>query len=188
MNAAALLTVIAGSHPAICVVSDIAGKPGPSPIQSAHGPGLDRRVRWLPLGNYSAQHAHDVGLLHDQELLAIELDLGSRPLAEQHAVADLDVDRDQLSALVTAAGSNRGNFALRRLLLGAIGNDDAALGLLLGVDALDDDTVMQRTKFGFSHEVSFLPARFAGWFGIEGRLECGHDWRPFGRRQSGPHL
>ena len=37
-------------------------------------------------------HAHDVGLLHDQEFLAVELDLGARPLAEQHAVADLDVD------------------------------------------------------------------------------------------------
>ena len=29
------------------------------------------------------QYAHDVGLLHDQELLAIELDFGARPLAEQ---------------------------------------------------------------------------------------------------------
>src|SRR5215467_12958828 len=34
------------------------------------------------------EHAHDVGLLHDQELLAIDLDLGAGPLAEQHAVAD----------------------------------------------------------------------------------------------------
>src|SRR5260370_38137679 len=30
--------------------------------------------------------AHDVGLLHDQEFLAIELHLGAGPLAEQHAV------------------------------------------------------------------------------------------------------
>src|SRR5215813_13250113 len=44
------------------------------------------------------EHAHDVGLLHDQELLAVDLDLGARPLAEQDAVADLEVDRDELAA------------------------------------------------------------------------------------------
>src|ERR1700722_2464335 len=54
-----------------------------------------------------AQHAHDVGLLHDQKLLAVELDLGARPLAEQHAVAALDVDRDQLAGFVTAARPDR---------------------------------------------------------------------------------
>src|SRR5580698_8344880 len=43
------------------------------------------------------QHAHDVALLHDQEFLAVELDLGAGPFAEQHAVADLEVDRDQLA-------------------------------------------------------------------------------------------
>ena len=50
----------------------------------------------------SAQHAHDVALLHDQELLAVELDLGAGPFAEQHAVADLEVDRDQLAAVAEA--------------------------------------------------------------------------------------
>ena len=36
----------------------------------------------------SRPHAHDVALLHDQELDAVDLDLGARPLAEQHAVAE----------------------------------------------------------------------------------------------------
>src|SRR5246127_667707 len=31
--------------------------------------------------------AHDVALLHDNKLLVVDLDLGARPLAEQHAVA-----------------------------------------------------------------------------------------------------
>src|SRR5260221_6692169 len=103
----------------------------------------------------SGQHAHDVALLHDQEVLAVELDLGARPLAEQHAVADLEVDRDQLAGFVTAARTHRGDFALRGLFLGGVRNDDAALGLFFGFDSLDHDTVMQRTKFGFSHEGSF---------------------------------
>ena len=57
----------------------------------------------LLLGLGLIEHAHDVALLHDQVLDAIDLDLGARPFAEQHAVADLEVDRDELAALVAAA-------------------------------------------------------------------------------------
>src|SRR6267154_531042 len=40
----------------------------------------------------SGDHAHDVGFLHDQEVVAVDLDLRPGPLAEQDPVADLDVD------------------------------------------------------------------------------------------------
>src|ERR1700753_2139657 len=103
----------------------------------------------------SGEHAHDVGLLHDQELFAVQLDLGARPFAEQHAVADLEVDRNQLAGFVAATGSNRGDLALRGLFLGAVRNDDAAFGFFFGVDTLDHDAIMQRTKFGFGHDGSF---------------------------------
>src|SRR5436305_4789192 len=59
----------------------------------------------------------------------------------------MHVDRDELAALVTAAGADGHDLALRRLLLGGIRNDDAAGGALLGIDALDDDTIVKRTKF-----------------------------------------
>src|SRR6266481_1356763 len=39
-------------------------------------------------------HPHDVALLHDQVLVAVDLYLGARPFAEQHAVAGLNVHRD----------------------------------------------------------------------------------------------
>src|ERR1700692_1944776 len=136
-------------------------------------PGMTRSAPRL-LGLFSGEHAHDVGLLHDQELLAVELDLGARPFAEQHAVADLEVDRNQLAGLVAAARAHGGDFALRRLFLGAVGNDDAALGLLFGIDALDHDAVVQRTEFGFGHEVSssfLLEARFRGLGAIENGWE-----------------
>src|SRR5258707_8778547 len=94
----------------------------------------------------SGDDAHDVGLLHDQQLLAIELDLGAGPFAEQHAVAGLEVDRDQLAVFVTTAWSDRGDFALRGLFLGSVRNDDAALGLFFGVDALDHNAVVKRTE------------------------------------------
>src|SRR4029079_522457 len=91
----------------------------------------------------SGQHAHDVGFLHDEELLAIELHLGAGPLAEQNAVTGPQLGFDQIAAFVTSTRAYRDHFALRGLLLRRIRNDDAAFGLLLGFDALDDDTIMQ---------------------------------------------
>src|ERR1700761_9017993 len=92
----------------------------------------------LLLGHGLFDDAHDVGLLHDQEILAVDLDLGARPLAEQDAVADLDVDRNKLAGFVAATRADSDDFTLGGLLLGGIGNDDATGGLRLGVDALDD--------------------------------------------------
>src|SRR6516225_5011288 len=62
------------------------------------------------------------------------------------SVPDLHIDRDQLAGLVAAAWADGDDFALGGFFLGGIGNDDAAGGLLLGADALDDDTVVKRTK------------------------------------------
>src|ERR1700758_2727957 len=93
------------------------------------------------------ENAHDVALLHDQQLLAVDLHFSARPLAEQHAVADLDVDRDQLAALIVAARANGDDFALGGLFLGRVWNDDAASGLLFSLDALDHDAVVKRTEF-----------------------------------------
>src|SRR6202140_4811909 len=105
-----------------------------------------RRLRGLLLGGGKiGENAHDVALLHDQQFLAVELDLGARPFAEQHAVADLEVARDQLPGFVAAGRTDCRDFALGGLFLGAVRNDDAAFGLFFGVDTLDHDTVMQRT-------------------------------------------
>ena len=97
-------------------------------------------------GGAALDHAHDVGLLHDQEILAVDLHFGARPFAEQHGVADLEIDRDQLAALVAAPRADGDDLALRGLLLGGVGNDDAAGSLFLGIDALDDDAVVKRTE------------------------------------------
>src|SRR5262245_17456181 len=104
-------------------------------------------LRSLALGGGLVEHAHDVGFLHDQELLAVDLHLGARPFAEQHAVADLEIDGDELAGLVPTARAYRDDLALRGLFLGGVGNDDAAGGLLLGIDALDDDAVVKRAEF-----------------------------------------
>src|SRR5580704_289204 len=115
----------------------------------------------LPAGADAFEHAHDVALLHDQEILAVDLDLGAGPFAEKDAVAGLHIKRNELAALVTRAGAHGDDFALLRLLFCGVGNDDPALGLLFAFEAADDHTVVQRTKF---HEFTSIydGARQAG--------------------------
>src|SRR5215210_133881 len=67
----------------------------------------ESRSGGLLLRGGAFEHAHDVGLLHDEELLVVELDLGARPLAEQDAVAGLNVERPQLALVVQRAGADR---------------------------------------------------------------------------------
>src|SRR6516164_3017815 len=127
--------------PELKFVSHLRGSTGQALLRVSSGLG------GLLLGRHVGENAHDVALLHDQQLLAVDLDLGARPLAEQDAVADLDIDRDQLAALIAAARANGDDFALGGLFLGRVGNDDAASGLLLSFDALDHDAVVKRTEF-----------------------------------------
>src|SRR5918997_5403873 len=54
----------------------------------------------LLLGDRLLDDAHDVGLLHDEEVLAVDPHLGAGPLAEQDAVPGLEIDGKQLAALV----------------------------------------------------------------------------------------
>ena len=98
-------------------------------------------------GARALDDAHDVGLFHDQKVLAIDLDLGAGPFAEQHPVARFEFKRNQLAALVPSAGPCGDDLAFLRLFLGGVGNDDAALRLFLSFDAADDDAVVQWTEF-----------------------------------------
>ena len=53
---------------------------------------------------------------------------------------------DQLALLVAGARADGDDFAFHRLFLGGVRNDDAALGLLFFLDALDHDAVVKRTE------------------------------------------
>src|ERR1700689_3812775 len=98
-------------------------------------------------GACALDHTHDVGLLHDQKVLAVDLDLGAGPFAEQYPVARFGFERDQLAALVPSARPHGDDRALLRLLLDGVGNDDAAFRLVFTLDTADDDTVVQWTEF-----------------------------------------
>src|ERR1700751_288076 len=124
------------------------------------------RLRGFLLGDGQiGEDTHDVAFLHDQEFLTVELDLGARPLAEQHAVANLEIDRNQLAGLVTATRTDRRDLALRGFFLGSVGNDDAACGFVFGIDALDHDAVVERTE---SHAILL---GFCDYFWIGSRNE-----------------
>src|SRR6266487_5950480 len=84
-----------------------------APAPQERGNGLKRLSGLLLGGGNVGENAHDVAFLHDQKFLTIELDLGARPLAEQHTVANLEVDRDQFAGFVTAARTNGDDLALR---------------------------------------------------------------------------
>jgi len=101
------------------------------------------------------KYPHNVALLHYEVFDTIDLDLGARPFAEQDAVADLDVNRDELAALVAAPGANGGYLALLRFLLGGVGNDYTAGGLCLGFDALDDNAVVKRSEISLVSSCCF---------------------------------
>src|SRR4029077_8462915 len=54
----------------------------------------------LLAGDGLFDHAHNVALFHDQILDTVNLNLSTRPFAEQHAVARLQIDWDELASLV----------------------------------------------------------------------------------------
>src|SRR5690349_16920216 len=70
---------------------------------------------------------------------------------------------NDISLLVRSAGAYGDDFALLRLLLGGIRNDNAALGPLVLLDPAYDDAVMQWTKLHLSppaiSDVIGAPAR-----------------------------
>src|SRR3989441_5870275 len=93
--------------------------------------------------------AHDVFLAHHEELIALHPHGLPGVLAEQHPVADLDIDRNQFAVIVFLALTYGEDFALLGLLCGGGGNDDASGGFLFLFDALDNYSVMQGTDFHY---------------------------------------
>src|SRR5919204_347646 len=67
-----------------------------------------------------------IGLAEDQNLVGAELDLGAAVLRKDDLVALGNVHRDELAAVVAAAGADGEDLAALRLLLRGVGQDDPA--------------------------------------------------------------
>src|SRR5450432_894081 len=116
----------------------------------------DMLFSWLPiLAELLFDDAEDVILAQDEVIDAVDLDLVAAVLAEEDAVALLDVERAQRALVVDLAVAGRDDLALGGLLLGRVRDDDPALGLLFLGDAANDDAVVKRTNF---HEILQEPA------------------------------
>src|SRR6478736_10021345 len=122
----------------------------------------------------SADDPHDVAFLHDQQVLAVDLDLGAGPLAEQDAVAGLHFQRVDLTLLVAGAGADGDDLALARLFLGGVGDDDAPGGLFLGLDAADEHAIVQRTE---CHVNDLSQLVNADWHSRNESASEAHMWR-----------
>src|SRR5688572_27132527 len=82
-----------------------------------------------PLGSL-LQDAEDVVLAQDERLFPVDLHLGARVLAEEDAIALLDVELPDAAVLEDLAVADGHHEALDRLLLRRVRDDDATLALL----------------------------------------------------------
>ena len=92
------------------------------------------------------ENAEDFVLTHDQVLFAIQLDVAAGVLAEQDAVARLDVERNHFAVFQALAFADGHDFAFLGLFFGRVGNVQAALHLLLLLNPFDHDAVIERTN------------------------------------------
>src|SRR5438552_18886277 len=100
----------------------------------------------------AAQRSQHLFLANDDEIFAIDLDLGAGVLAEQNAVARLHIERRHFAVFLDAALTDGNHFALLRLFFRSVRDDDAATYRLLLFHAPDQDPVMQWGQL--RHELS----------------------------------
>src|ERR1051326_8723842 len=101
----------------------------------------------LPARRASAfDDAENVVFTKNQMLFAVELELGAGVLREEDRVACLDVEGKDLAVLASPR-TDCDDLALLRLFLRGIGDDEAALGLLLFRQPLHDHPIMKRLHF-----------------------------------------
>ena len=149
--------------------------------------------RRLDRQSYSIHDRQHVVLGHDEVFLAVVCDLVAGVGREQHPVADLHLEWGALAVVQRLAFADREDLALLRLLLGGVGQDDAAGRLVVGLEALDQILSFSGTIFiGVVSWVSWskvlypqsgIPARSAnriiaihtGWSGVGG----GGDVAPY---------
>src|SRR5215207_8528922 len=85
----------------------------------------------------------DVALAQDQEVLAVDRDLGAAVLGVEDLVALRDVERHALAVIVELAVTDGEDLALLRLLLRGVGEHDAGGGRRVLLDGLDDQPIAQ---------------------------------------------
>src|SRR6266478_4904490 len=92
----------------------------------------------------SDDDSEDLVFADDHVLDVFDPDLGAGVLADEDPIASFHLECDPFSTVVQTANSDGDDPRLHWLLLGCVGDDDAALGRLLGLHPLDQHAVVQR--------------------------------------------
>ena len=106
-------------------------------------------------------------------LFIVDLDLGATVLAEQHAVACINIQWLARSVFLVFAKACGNHFAFLRFLFRRVRNDDAAANLFAFINAFHDHAVVQwldirrhnffQSPFGFYRE---LGCGAGNWYAI----------------------
>src|ERR1700679_860690 len=97
------------------------------------------------------EDAEDFFFAHDQQLFAVQLDLGARVLAEEDVIPGLDVEREHLAFVVRLALADGDDFALLWVFFCGVRDDDSATNALAFFNPTNQNPVMQRCKRWFRH-------------------------------------
>src|SRR5687767_7328164 len=89
-------------------------------------------------------HRENIALAHQQVFIFADLDGFGGVAGEEDAVALLDLHRAAGAVVENLAGADGDDRAAAGLILGGIGNENAAGGLLLRLFAFDDDLIAER--------------------------------------------
>ena len=92
----------------------------------------------------SAKDGEYVALAHDEILLSVKLHLGAGIFPVKHRVTGFEYH-----FFVFCSFTYSKNGALKRLLFGCVGNDDAACSLFFGGSGLDEHAVSKRLNVHF---------------------------------------
>lgn len=103
------------------------------------------------VNDWLANDSHNVGFFHDQQVFTVDLDFCTAPFSEKDTVAFFHVKLAKAAVIIACAGTDGNDFAFGGFLCRGIGDDDPARCLSVFFYALNNNAVMQRTKF---HNVS----------------------------------
>src|SRR5438477_9308412 len=113
-------------------------------IRSSRARGADA----TPLaGRLLGDFGENITLAHDLEVFAIDFDFAAGVFAEDDLIADADRKVPTLAAIEQPARPDSHDVATLRLLLRGIREHDAPGGDFFGVQRLDHNAVIQRSKF-----------------------------------------
>jgi hypothetical protein len=98
------------------------------------------------LSTLSYLQGYSLVIAEKRILILTNLDGRATKLRNQDLVAGLDGRSNALAIAVVGTGANSENFGFVELLDGGLGEEDAAGGFGLGLDALDEDAVEEGSE------------------------------------------